>query len=95
MQITQKGSLYAPCDGEILSVVKMEDGKFSMEIKHNENFKTVLKGIDHAYFTVGDKVYSTIPVGYTDGKDTVMCFYSGDSMISDYTIENGEVVWAV
>ena len=57
-----EGSVYAPCDGVVSGVIETENGKFEIEIKHSENFKTVISDIEHLYVAEGDKVYGKIPV---------------------------------
>ena len=95
MTFEGKGSVYSPCDGKVCSIVQGEDGKFTIEIAHSENFKSVLTGIDFAYAGLEDTVYSNIPVGYITSGAT-MCFMGIDgTVISDYMIENGAVIWAV
>ena len=95
MTLTGKGSVYAPCNGTVSAVIKGEDGKFSLEIMHSQNFKSVISGLDYAYADLNDSVYYNIPVGYISAGAT-MCFTgSAGAVISDYTIVNDTVVWAV
>ena len=96
MTLSGSGSIYASCNGTITSLVKGEDGKFTIEIAHSENFKSVLTGIDLAYAEVGDEIYSNIPVGYVVDGGATMCFTSADgTVITDYEIVDNSVVWAV
>jgi len=91
-----KGSIYAPCDGVVSSILKGEDGTFTIEITHNQNFKTLLSGVEYAYVGLDDKVFFNIPVGYLDPDGATMCFTNGQgSLISDYQIIDNMVVWAV
>jgi len=91
-----KGSVYAPCDGTVSSIVLGEDEKYTVEITHSDNFKSVLKGLDFAYALEGDTVFSNIPVGYYSGEGASMCFMSGEgTVISDYQIVDSSVVWEV
>ena len=67
-----------------------------MEIKVSDNFVSVFSGLKYAYAEVGDKVYGNIPVGYVGEEELRMCFKSGDgTVITDYTVEDGAVLWAV
>ncbi len=96
MNFSAGGSLYSPCDGTVSNVIKEADGTFTLEIAHSENFKTVFSGIDYAYCAQGDKVYSNIPVGYMIDDGATMCFYDGlDTAITDYSIEENSLKWAV
>lgn len=91
-----EGSVYAPCDGVVTSKIADEAGKFTLEITHSANFKTVLSGVDIAYVELDDKVYGNIPVGYLNADGATMCFTHGDgTVISNYQIVDGAVVWAV
>lgn len=94
MTLSGKGSVYAPCKGIVTTVMQGDDGKYTLEIAHNDNFKTVFKGVDYAYFKEGEQVFSTIPVGYVSGGATA-CFYDeADEVITDYTLSDKGVVWA-
>ena len=94
--LTSTGSLYSPCDGKV-SVLSLDEetNKYTIEIEHSENFKTVFTGIDYAYSAVGDMVYSNIPVGYIM-ENATMCFYDGEGqIITDYTLSENAIIWAV
>lgn len=96
MTFSGKGSVYSPCDGKITYITQDGQGKYTLEITHNDNFKTLISGIDYAYANVDDKVYSNVPVGYVTEDGATMCFKSGQgAVISDYSIVDGSVVWAV
>ena len=91
-----KGSVYAPCDGTVSSVVVAENGLYTIEITHSENFKTIFSGLEFAYAGQGDSVFGNIPVGYMDGDGATMCFTDGSgAIISDYQLIDNSVVWAV
>ena len=96
MTFAGEGSLYSPCDGKIASVTQTEDGKFTLEITHSENFKTVFTGVDYAYVSQGDTVFSNIPVGYVLGEEVKLCFYGENgTVITDYSVDDNSVIWAV
>lgn len=91
-----EGSIYSPCDGKVTSLTKGADDRYTIEITHSENFKTVLSGIEHAYVGMEDLVYFNIPVGYLSSDGATMCFTQGDgTIICDYQIVDNTVVWAV
>lgn len=91
-----KGSVYAPCDGKVSAIQKDENGKFSIEIMHSNNFKSLLTGVEYAYVGLDDTVYANIPVGYLHADGATMCFTSGDgTLIDNYQIVDNAVVWAV
>lgn len=91
---TGSGAVYAATDGKVSSVIKEEDGTFTMNIAHSGLFSSKISGLSYAYLGEGDSVYGNIPVGYVSGGFT-MCFNSDDGLITDYTIENSAVLWAV
>ncbi len=95
MSFTGKGSVYSPCDGVVSSITQTEDGKYTMEITHSTNFKSVISGIDYAYAGLEQKVYGNIPVGYVTAGVTACFKNQDDVVISDYQIVDGSVVWAV
>ena len=95
MAFTMSGSVYAPCEGTIAEVVKGEDGTYSVKIKHSDSFSTAIEGLDYAYYFVGENVYKSTPVGYSNGKKVHIRFLSNGETIKNYTITDGMVVWQV
>ena len=89
------GSAYSPCDGIVESVEKSQNGIYSITVAHSENFKTVIDGLTHIYVNNGDKVMSKIPVGYFYDNTASMCFMSGDTILTGFTLNDSLVVWAV
>ncbi len=95
MAFTVSGSVYAPCEGTIAEVVKGEDGTYNIKIKHSDSFSTSIEGLDYAYYFVGENVYKSTPVGYSNGKKVHIKFLSNGETIKNYTITDGMVVWQV
>ena len=58
-------------------------------------FSTTLSGLSYAYLGLGDKVYGNIPVGYVKEGGFTACFNSENAVITDYTLEDNAVLWAV
>ena len=96
VSIGEVGSIYAPCDGVVVNASLGEDGKYTVEISHSQNFKSVISGLDRVYASKDGKILKNIPVGYlSEGKATV-CFYHGDdAVIVNFTLSDDAVVWAV
>ena len=93
---TTSGTIYPPCSGVISSVTKNNDGKFSMEIEHTSQFKSIISGLDYAYHEVGEKVFDNIPVGYVSGEEVSLCFVNGEGeVITNYQLDGNSVLWAV
>lgn len=95
MAFTVSGSVYAPCEGTIAEVVKDESGTYSIKIKHSDSFSSSIEGLDYAYYFVGENVYKSTPVGYSNGKKVQIKFLSNGEIIKNYTITDGMVVWQV
>ena len=96
MTLYNQGSVYSSCEGKITSLLVDQNGKYTVEIEHSANFKTVIGGLDYVYGDVGSKVYSSLPVGYADVEGATMCFTGADgSVISNYQIVDNSVVWEV
>lgn len=91
---TGSGAVYAAADGKVSSVIKEEDGTFTMNIAHSGLFSSKISGLSYAYLGVGDSVFGNIPVGYVKGGFT-MCFNADGAVITDYTLEDSAVLWAV
>lgn len=91
---TGSGSVYAAADGKVSSVVKEDDGTYTMNIAHSGLFSSKISGLSYAYLGEGDAVFGNIPVGYVKDGFT-MCFNSGDAVITDYSIDGSAVLWAV
>lgn len=93
--LNEKGSLYSTADGAVETLSKGEDGKYTMLIRHSDNFFTAITGMDYAYFSAGEQVRRTVPVGYADGTGATVCFLDGDnSVIASYTVSDDVVLWA-
>ena len=89
-------SVYAPYGGTVRNVAE-SDGLYTVEIEHTTSFSSVIAGLTHAYFAAGDTVYSTVPVGYSDGAAAVsVAMYDAGSLIQSYSVnENNDIVWNV
>ncbi len=95
MTFSGNDSAYACADGVVKSLTLGADGKYTMEISHCDNFVSIFRGLTYAYAEVGDKVYSSVPVGYyKEGLE--MCFNGENgSVITNYEVIDGTVVWSV
>lgn len=96
MTISGTGSVYPSVDGKVTSIVKGDDGLYSIEITHTSCFKSIISGLEHAYVGLDDSVYYNIPVGYVGDGEVSLCFLGADgSVISDYQVVDNSVIWAV
>lgn len=89
-----EGAVYAPAYGEVTALTQDENGAWEMTISHSEVFKTVISGLTYPYYEVGYNVYSTSPVGYSDGANAITVgMYDNDVLITDYSLSSGAIVW--
>lgn len=95
MAFTVNGSVYAPCEGTVDEVVKQQNGTYNVVIKHSDSFSTSIEGLDYAYYFVGENVYKTTPVGYSNGKKVQIKFLSSGETIKNYTVTDGMIVWQI
>jgi len=95
MTFSGSDSIYAPCDGIISSITQSEDNLYIIEIAHNSNFKTIISGVSYAYYRAGDTVYSSIPVGYVKEGTAKAYMYNNGSLLSNFSLENGSIIWQV
>ena len=85
------GSVYSPCDG-VCETITESDGLYTVTIKHSESFSSVISGLESVYVSKNDKVYSNIPMGYSNGEIKVSMF-DGDVILTGYTITDNQIVW--
>ena len=85
------GSVYSPCDGVVDNVIKTED-RYTVTVRHSDSFTTVISGLEHCYATEGEKVYGTLPLGYSSSEIKVSMFDS-DTILTCYTLSGNEIVW--
>ena len=86
-----KGSIYSPCDGVVESV-SSDNGIYTLTIKHSETFSTVISGLSLCYASVGENIYSTIPIGYSEGEMSV-CMFNNDAILTSFTLDGSDIVW--
>lgn len=95
LSFTAKCTVYAPCEGVLESVNGDKESGYTVELKHSDSFSTVISGLNDVYFTVGQKVKSNVPFGYTNGEGAVrVMFYSGGSLINNYTVAENTLAWS-
>lgn len=95
MAFTASGSVYAPCEGKVDKVNKDDDGTYCIEIKHSDSFSTRIEGLNYAYYFVGEDVYKSTPIGYSNGGKVEVKFFSNGEVVKNYTVTDGMVVWQV
>lgn len=95
LSFTAKCSVYAPCEGKLASVNGDAESGMTVELKHSDSFSTIISGLDAVYYGEGQTVKNNVPLGYSDGEGAVrVMFYSDGSLISNYTLGEGEIAWS-
>ncbi len=90
-----KCSVYAPCEGTLVSVNGNAETGYTLEIKHSDTFSTVIGGVDAVYFAEGDQVMTNVPLAYTDGEGEVrVTFYSEGNVLTCYTAQDNHLAWS-
>ncbi len=91
-----EGSVYAPCDGVVTKITETQTGRYDIEIKHSQNFKSIIANVERLYVSEGDKVYGNIPVGYLEPNGASICFTNSDGeLLDNYEMVGNTVVWQV
>lgn len=94
LSFTARCSVYAPASGTVNKVNGSKETGYTVEIKHSENFSSIISGLDTVYLAEGAAVMNTLPVGYTDGEGAVnVMMYSGDTLLNCYSAENNKLAW--
>lgn len=91
MTVGKGGAVYSPSEGVVESVKSGE--KFTIVVSHSKNYKTVIVGVDYSYVKEGDKVFTSAPIGYSKEGGTEVTMYDGETLIKNYAVEDGKIVW--
>ncbi len=95
LSFTANCSVYAPCEGTLVSVNGDKTGGYTVELKHSDSFSTIISGLDDVYYSVGQSVKSNVPLAYTDGEGQVrVMFYSDGGLLKSYTVAENTIAWA-
>lgn len=95
LTFTDECCVYPAVEGVLASVTTLSDGRYEVKISHNDDFYSVLSGLDYVYYAEGDEVRSNIPLGYTRGEaEVAVTMFSNDLPITAYTLgENNALSW--
>ena len=87
LTFTDECCVYPAVEGVLASVTTLSDGRYEVKISHNDDFYSVLSGLDYVYYAEGDEVRSNIPLGYTRGEaEVAVTMFSDDLPITAYTL---------
>ena len=89
LSFTDECCVYPAVDGKVAEVTKNASGTYDVKISHTDSFYGIISGLDYVYYTVGDKVYSNVPVGFSKGESAVqVTMYSGDELLNCYAVDD-------
>lgn len=95
LSFSSRCSVYSPCDGKLISVNGNAESGYTVEIKHSDSFSTIVSGLDTVYSASGEKIYSNIPLGFSDGEGEVrVMLYSNGSLLSCLSINENALAWS-
>ena len=95
LSFTAQCSVYAPCEGKLAAVNGDEESGYTVEVRHSDNFSTIMSGLDVVYGGVGDTVRHNVPLGFTDGEGEVrVMFYENGTLINGCVVDGNELSWS-
>lgn len=89
----KSGTIYAPCDGTVDSIIE-SDGKYTVTVRHSDTFTSIISGIELCYLTLGESVYTNIPLGSSSAEMNISMFDS-DTVLTSYVLNGNEIVWLI
>jgi hypothetical protein len=92
MTFSGGGSIYPVCDGKITKVVENAQ-KFDVSVEYSPSFTALISGVDYAFYSQGDNVYKSLPVCYSSGGEVKVYLYNDGKLLTNYTVDNGKIVW--
>ena len=95
LTFVDEGCVYPTTDGTVSSVVKGEDGKYTVQIAHTDSFSGVIAGLDYVYYEVGQTVKHNVPIGYSKGESEVqVTMYADGNLLNCFAVsEDNSLAW--
>ena len=95
LTFVDEGCVYPTTDGTVSSVVKGDDGKYTVQIAHTDSFSGVIVGLDYVYYEVGQTVKHNVPIGYSKGESEVqVTMYSDGNLLNCFAVsEDNTLSW--
>ena len=95
LTFVDEGCVYPTTDGTVSSVVKGDDGKYTVQIAHTDSFSGVIVGLDFVYYDVGQTVKHNVPIGYSKGESEVqVTMYSDGNLLNCFAVsEDNTLSW--
>lgn len=95
LSFVQRCSVYSPCDGKLVSVNGNAQSGYTVEIQHSDSFSTIVSGLDTVYSAQGEKIYSNVPLGFSDGEGEVrVMLYSDGNLLSCLSVNENTLAWS-
>ena len=86
--------VYPVADGTLCEVTQEED-VYTLKIRYSDSFTGVFKGLNQAYYEVGQEVKANLPLGYTTGEEEVqVTMYSNGELLNCFQVtEENCLAW--
>ena len=95
ISFTAEGCVYPTVDGKVTDVLSNAEGKYTVKIEHSPTFTSVIEGVDHVYYQIGEDVKHNVPVAFSGGETQVqMTLYEEGELLSCVQLdEQNCLVW--
>ncbi len=95
LSLTGDCCVYPAANGKVSEVIRAADGSYTLKINHEDSFTGVFTGLDVVYYAAGDTVKANVPVGYTDGEQTVqVTMYAAGQLLNCFELtEENCLAW--
>jgi hypothetical protein len=95
LSFTDDCQVYPAADGKVGEITKNESGFYTVKVTYSDSFTGVFQGLDTVYYTVGEKVKTNVPIGYTAGEAEVqVTMYSDGSLLNCFELtEENCLAW--
>ncbi|MBQ9728145.1 MAG: hypothetical protein IJV85_00960 [Clostridia bacterium] len=94
LSFTDEGCVYPAANGTVSEVRAVGDF-YSVKISYSDSFTSVIDGLSHVYYAVGESVKANVPVGYSSGENEVqMTMYSYGELLNCFELtEENCLAW--
>ena len=95
LSFTDECCVYPVANGAVANVSKDVNGLYTVKLEYSDSFTGVISGLDQVYYSEGDEVKANVPVGYTNGEESVqVTMYSDGALLNCFTLtEENCLAW--
>ena len=95
LSFTSECCVYPAANGEVANISKEASGLYTVKLEYSDSFTGVISGLDQVYYEVGEAVKANVPVGYTNGEESVqVTMYSDGALLNCFTLtEENCLAW--